>query len=249
MDAGDPMTSVQAVELFQWKGRLGPMELGLSEHTFAPSTVSRLMADALAIQPNEVVIDIGCGSGVLAIIAAKLGAAHVFGVDNSPDVVAVAGANAAGQGVADRITILHGDLFAPLPEDLAADVIIGDVSGIPDSLAAESGWFPSRVGGGPRGSELPIRMLREARRRLEPGGRLFLPTGTLQDESAILSAARQAYGALRKVAERMIPLAAGIAESASLKDLLTAGVVKLIPRGSRMVWEARVWECGPPATA
>jgi release factor glutamine methyltransferase len=237
-----------AVDIIQWKGRMGPMELCLSEHTFPPSTVSRLMADAIQVEPDDVVIDIGCGSGVLAIIAAKLGAAHVFAVDISPDVVTVGTENAASQGVADRLTVLRGDLFAPVPEDVAADVIIGDVSGIPDSLAAESGWFPSKIGGGPRGSELPIRMLREARRRLKPGGRLFLPTGSLQDEAAILTAARQAYGALRKVAERMIPLATGIAESASLKELLTAGVIKLIPRGSRMVWEARVWECGPPAT-
>ena len=59
-------------------------------------------------------------------------------------------------------------------------VIIGDVSGIPDALADASGWFPSRRGGGPRGSELPIRMLHAAKERLRAGGRLLLPTGSLQ---------------------------------------------------------------------
>ena len=40
----------------------------------------------------------------------------------------------------------------------------------------------------------------------------------------------------------MIPLAAGLADSSSVKEMIKAGVVKLIPRGSRVVWEARVWE-------
>ena len=165
------------------------MEIGLSENTFAPSTISTMMADAIEVGPDDVVIDIGCGSGILSIIAAKLGAAHVYAVDASPDVVAVGRANAESQGVADRVTVFQGDLFEPLPPDLTADVIIGDVSGIPDSIAEESGWFPSKTGGGPRGSELPIRMLEEAQKRLNPGGRLFLPTGSLQDEAAILSVA------------------------------------------------------------
>ena len=56
---------------FQWNGRCGPLDLILSEHTFQPSTVSMLMAEALEIRDTDTVIDAGCGSGVLSIIAAK----------------------------------------------------------------------------------------------------------------------------------------------------------------------------------
>lgn len=226
-----------------WKGRFGPMELQASDHTFQPSTVSTLVAKVLDVKEGDVVIDVGCGTGILGIIAAKLGAAKVYGVDASPDVVSVAGANAAAHGVGDRMEFYQGDLFDPLPADLKADVIIGDVSGVPDALAADSGWFPSRTGGGPRGSELPVRMLAEARRWLKESGRLFLPTGTLQDENAILEAARAAFGTLKKLIDRMIPLAAPLAESDSLRDLVDSDVVQITPRGSRFVWEARVWEC------
>jgi SAM-dependent methyltransferase len=226
-----------------WKGRLGPLELQASDHTFQPSTISTLVAKVLDVKEGDVVIDVGCGTGILGIIAAKLGAGKVYGVDASPDVVAVAGANAATHGVADRMEFFQGDLFDPLPDGVKADVIIGDVSGIPDALAAESGWFPSKTGGGPRGSELPVRMLAEARRWLNEGGRLFLPTGTLQDENAILEAARAAFGTLKKLVDRMIPLAPPLAESESLHDLVDSEVVRVTPRGSRYVWEARVWEC------
>ena len=178
------------MQTITWKGRLGPMDLTASDTTFLPSTISQLMAAVLDVKPGDIVIDVGCGTGVLGIIAAKLGASKVYGVDASPDVVEVATANARAHGVADRMEFFHGDLFSPLGDDITADVIIGDVSGIPDDLAADSGWFPSKTGGGPRGSELPIRMLQQAKRRLAEGGRLFLPTGTLQDENAILDAAR-----------------------------------------------------------
>jgi SAM-dependent methyltransferase len=231
------------MQTITWKGRLGPMDLSASDSTFLPSTISQLMATVLDVRDGDVVFDVGCGTGVLGIIAAKLGASKVYGVDASPDVVEVATANATAHGVADRMQFFHGDLFDPIPEEVSADVIIGDVSGIPDDLAADSGWFPSRIGGGPRGSELPIRMLQQARKRLAEGGRLFLPTGTLQDENAILDAARGAFASLVKLTERPIPLAGALADAKSIKRLLDDGIVQLTERGSRLLWEARVWLC------
>jgi precorrin-6B methylase 2 len=235
---------------FLWKGRFGPLDLILGETTFAPTTISTLVADAMDVGEGDVVIDVGTGTGVLAIIAAKLGASRVLAVDNSPEVEEVGRANAEAHGVSDRIEFHRGDLFDPLEEDIEADVIIGDVSGVPDSLAAVSGWFPTGTGGGPRGSELPIRMLREAVRRLRPGGRVFLPTGSLQDETAILEAARAVYSKVASLKEKMIPLPSLLAESETLKSLIADGIVHLVPKGSRFLWETRVWRLsGGPATS
>ena len=226
---------------YTWRGRFGPMQLKISDHTFTPSTISTLMAEELVIEESDVVIDVGCGSGILSIVAAKLGAEAVYGVDASPDVVEVATANADSHGVADRIRFHQGSLFTPLPVDLQADVIIGDVSGIPDTLAAFSGWFPSGTGGGASGSELPIAMLEAARSRLKPGGRLYLPTGTLQDEQAILDAARRVFGSAEHLSERVIPLPGQLADSDVVRDLVSSGIVKLGQKGSRSIWTARVW--------
>src|SRR5918996_5964614 len=130
-------------ESVTWKGRCGPFELNVAPDTFRPTTVSRLVAESMNVTPGSTVIDVGCGSGVLAIIAAKLGAGHVYGVDAATSTVEVGTTNARALEVADRTTFLRGSVFEPLPADVQADLIIGDISGIPDEIAAVSGWFPA----------------------------------------------------------------------------------------------------------
>lgn len=218
------------------------MELIVAPTTFRPTTVSQLLADVLTVEEGDVVVDAGCGSGVLAIIAAKLGAGKVYGVDAAEDTVEVASANAAANGVADRTEFFQGDLFAPLPDGIKANVVIGDVSGIPDEIARASGWFPAGLAGGPSGAELPMRMLAEARRLLASGGKMFLPTGSLQDENSILDRARSVYDSMRKLAERNIPLPSSLSEDPALLRLLREKVIDLKQRGSRFLWTARIWE-------
>ncbi|MCI0425653.1 MAG: 50S ribosomal protein L11 methyltransferase, partial [Actinobacteria bacterium] len=210
--------------------------------TFRPSTVSNLVADAIEVDEESTVIDVGCGSGVLAIIAAKLGARIVYGVDAAEGTVEVAEANAAAQGVADRTRFFQGSVFDPLPEDIEADLVIGDISGIPDTVAQVSGWFPSGLSGGPTGAELPTRMLEEAKRFLRKGGRVLLPTGTLQDERTILERARSLFGSMRQVTERAIPLPTPLAEHPEVLRLIKERLIEVTQRGSRYLWTARVWE-------
>jgi methylase of polypeptide subunit release factors len=229
-------------ETIVWKGRCGPFELQVAPDTFRPSTISTLLADSMVIEEGSVVIDAGCGSGVLSIVAAKLGAKMVYGVDAAAETVEIATANAKAQGVNHRTMFFEGDMFGPIPEGVEADVVIGDVSGIPDEFAKVSGWFPSGLSGGPSGAELPMRMLEEAKRILRRGGKLLLPTGTLQDENSILDKARSLFGSIRQLSERSIPLPSTLAEQPAVLSLLRAKVIQLTERGSRLLWTVRVWE-------
>lgn len=231
-----------AVETITWKGRFGPMDLKVGKATFRPSTISSLLADALDFEPGSVVVDVGCGSGILSIIAAKLGAGRVYGVDAADETVEIASANAAAHGVADRVEFAQGDMFDPLASDIEADVVIGDVSGIPDEIASVSGWFPSGLSGGPTGAELPMRMIEESRRLLKKGGSLFLPTGSLQDENSIIERARSVFGSMMQLTERNIPLPSTLAEDPAVLKALKQKVIDLKQRGSRFQWTARVWK-------
>lgn len=80
-----------------------------------------------AVRPGDVVFDIGTGTGILAIAAAKLGAAHVAAVDFDSAAVAQARVNAALNGVEDRMSIANSDLLTAIPKGQQADVIVANL--------------------------------------------------------------------------------------------------------------------------
>ena len=67
---------------------------------------------------------------------------------------------------------------------------------------------------------------------LRPGGRLYLPTGSIQDEGAVLRAARRIFGEgrMRQLRERIFPLPAKLGESPVVRRLMDSGVVNFITR-------------------
>ncbi|MGG6124693.1 50S ribosomal protein L11 methyltransferase [Pantoea allii] len=73
---------------------------------------------------SKTVIDFGCGSGILAIAALKLGAAQAIGIDIDPQAIQASRDNAERNGVADRLS-----LFLPhqQPENLQADVVVANI--------------------------------------------------------------------------------------------------------------------------
>ena len=87
------------------------LDPGLAFGTGGHETTS-LCLEALdeRVRGGERVLDIGTGSGILAIAALKLGAGSAEGVDIDPVAVRTAGENAALNGVADKLTVLVGDL-------------------------------------------------------------------------------------------------------------------------------------------
>ncbi|UUE10289.1 50S ribosomal protein L11 methyltransferase [Dickeya zeae] len=73
---------------------------------------------------GKTVIDFGCGSGILAIAALKLGAAHAIGIDIDPQAIQASRDNAQRNGVSERL-----ELYLPKdqPKDLSADVVVANI--------------------------------------------------------------------------------------------------------------------------
>lgn len=96
---------------------------GLAFGTGAHAT-TRLCLELLETLPRGSLVDAGCGSGVLAVAAAKLGFAPVHAVDDDPLAIETARANAERNEV--RIEALHADLLAAsLPK---ADVAVANIA-------------------------------------------------------------------------------------------------------------------------
>lgn len=75
-----------------------------------PPAVVEAMLDLAGVGPDDVVYDLGCGDGRIVVAAARRGARSV-GVDLDPERIAEARENARSAGVADRVTLVQGDLF------------------------------------------------------------------------------------------------------------------------------------------
>ncbi|HAP75213.1 MAG TPA: hypothetical protein DCR14_03940 [Acidimicrobiaceae bacterium] len=104
---------------------------GMGDH---PTTVLCLRAVRRLVQPGCTVLDVGCGSGVLAVAAMVFGAGSAVGVDIAPAAVPVTLANAAANGVdvmvsttdladvAGEFIVVLANILAPTLVALAADL-------------------------------------------------------------------------------------------------------------------------------
>jgi len=105
------------------------MAFGSGEHG---STRAALVLLDRLIRWGDFVLDLGSGSGILSIAAAKLGAARVVGIELDSESNPVAERNAERNGVTARVSFLQGDAanFAPLlaPADLVASNILRTVN-------------------------------------------------------------------------------------------------------------------------
>lgn len=108
-----------------------------------PSTQLCLMVLEDRLRGAERLIDVGTGSGVLSIAAARLGAARVLAVDADPVAVEVARHNVAHNGVAGVVEVRAGDLLHGVGEradlivaNLTADIHLDFLPTVPDHLAA-----------------------------------------------------------------------------------------------------------------
>ena len=152
---------------------------------FIPRPETEVLVDValelLADTAGPLVVDLCTGSGCVAVsIAYERPAARVWAVDASEMAVEAARRNALHAGVADRVQVVHGDLFDPLPRELAGavDLIVSNPpyvpsADLPDLPAEVLGFEPSRaLDGGADGLDVFRRIAAGAPGWLSAGGAL-----------------------------------------------------------------------------
>jgi len=86
---------------------------------------------------GKTLIDFGCGSGVLAIAALKLGCAHVIGIDNDEQALVASRSNAERNGVSTQLDLRLPEAVAPMEADvLVANILAGPLHELAPQFAA-----------------------------------------------------------------------------------------------------------------
>lgn len=102
--------------------------------------------------PEDRVLDLGCGSGILSIAAALLGSEHVYGVDIDPNAVAASAENVEKNGLSHIVSIAYGDVTEGLGQkadiiaaNLMADLIIALTPDIAKHLEGKKIFISSGI--------------------------------------------------------------------------------------------------------
>ena len=137
--------------------------------------------------PSLLIAEVGTGSGAIAIaLALHLPQAEIYAIDLSPMALEVAALNSRKHKVADRVTLLEGDMLAPLP--ISVELIVANLPYVKDAdlsgLTPEVRLFEPRLAlaGGSEGLDEIGRLLSQTRAKLKPGGAILLETASDQSQ-------------------------------------------------------------------
>lgn len=146
------------------------------------------------------VADIGTGSGILALAAARAGASSVIAIDVNPAAALNAAENARVNGFDGRVISLGSNLLSALAPSPLFDVILSSPPSFPGEPrdVADRAWHA-----GPDYRDVAA-LFDQARERLAPGGRLYILLSSDSDLDRIGKLVARARFKARPVAERSI---------------------------------------------
>ncbi|MGV9267227.1 methyltransferase [Kitasatospora sp. NPDC003701] len=169
-------------DTFTLLGREWSLHRGVWPSTLSAAT--EVMASMVPYPRDGSFLEVGCGTGVIAVTAALSGCASVTALDINEKAVANTVANAERHGVGDRVRVLHSDMYSALDPLSRFDTIFWNVpwTYVEDGFALSSDIHTAVFDPGYRGQ---ARYLAGAHEHLTDGGRLLLGTAHLGDRERL----------------------------------------------------------------
>jgi D-alanine-D-alanine ligase len=179
---------------------VGTVLLRLPQGVHVPPQSTVEMAGRLDVQPGERVLELGCGSALLSIAAAKMGAGRVVAVDIDPRALDSAVENARLNGFSDRIDVRAGSWFEAVHRGEQFDVVIATPPQTPGRRP-----FGPRFGGAD-GTRHLLSVVDGAPACLDPErGRLWIMAVSIANIPAVLARLRERFSRVDIVGESQRP--------------------------------------------
>jgi D-alanine-D-alanine ligase len=192
-----PAGGVQDASIALPTGAVG-LRIPPGVHVPPPSTIE--MARLLDVRPGERVLELGCGTGLLAIAAAKQGAGHVVAVDLDGQALDAAVKNASLNGFSDRIQVRAGSWYEAVKAGEIFDVIIATPPQTPGPRP-----FGPRYGGADGAKHL-LAVVEGAPARLDPvRGRLWMVAITIANVPEVMRGLRERFAKVEVMGETQRP--------------------------------------------
>ena len=172
----------------------GPFELTVPGRVHFPPPSSIDLAKILDVKAGENVLDLGCGTGLLSIAAAKMGARRVVATDLDPQALETTAFNARANGVEEKIEVRAGSWY-----DALGQIADGGKGGRFEVIMATPPQTPGPHPFGPRyggwdGTRHLFTVIEGAQGFLEPSnGRLWLLAISLANPSSLLKKLREHF--------------------------------------------------------
>ena len=152
----------------------------VDEHVYEPAEDTFLIAERLAVTEDDVVLDMGTGCGILAVLAAEK-AKRVVAVDINPYAIECAIKNAQTNEGKEKIEFRRGDLFQSIKQNESFNVILFNSPYLPSEPDEEKSWIAKAWAGGPDGRYVIDRFILESPNFLADEGKIQLVQSSLSD--------------------------------------------------------------------
>ncbi len=212
-------------------------------NVFNPHPITTLLANSIEVNSNDKVLEIGSGSGLIAITAAKLGANQVIASDISSISCKSIRKNTKINGLNGELVVVEGDMFEPVLNK-QFDVIISNppCMPFPNNTKYINDGLTLAVHGGRDGTQSMLKFINAASKYLSGSGMIYIPVPKWSNWKKLMITIRQKYNySIINYGEVPFYLAEYSSEFYDhIMKLLKKGLVELKSKNGRLIAEIQI---------